>query len=129
MDFKDITLDQAIEIVKVWSRNRPDNYRDVTVRYQPYIHEWYEDARELIIIEFVCPNFFGNSPRDIAIHIDSKLNCFVFYRDMDKESGNMMLKHLGGMSPFPYVALMKSFGLEPREENTTDHDKTPDTTI
>lgn len=111
MDFKDITLEQATKIVDIWGHNA----KDITVKYQPYIHEWYEDARELIIIEFVCPNFFGNSPRDVVIHIDSKLNPYVYYRET-REDGLKMLKNLGGLSPFPYVGLMNSLGISPRKE-------------
>lgn len=76
MEIKDLTNEQARELAELlYPFEIMGTFK---MKYQPYIEDWYEDARELIRIEFKGITF-GNKVEPIHIHIDVDLNCWVYY--------------------------------------------------
>jgi hypothetical protein len=81
MKLKDITKTQAIEIAKlVYGFSDWITSDKFEFKYQPYDETWYEDACELVRINFEAI-VFGDKSYPIQVEIGIDLNCYIYYLD------------------------------------------------
>jgi hypothetical protein len=79
---KDLTKEQAIEIVQLIYPFSADVKSDYDFHYQAYNPEWYEDAREYVRVSFKGITF-GNTVDNIILEITSILDCWMYYSRED----------------------------------------------
>jgi hypothetical protein len=109
MKLKDITKAQAIEIAKLvygfpdWITSDKFEFK-----YQPYDETWYEDACELVRINFEAI-VFGETSYKIQVEILTNLNCVVYYLD-----GH--LKFLPVRNQYLTQKKFQEYGIEPTFE-------------
>lgn len=82
MKLKDLTKEQAIEIVLLIYPFSADVKSDYEFHYQPYDPTWYEDAREYVRVSFKGITF-GDTVDDIILEINSIFDCWLYYSRKD----------------------------------------------
>lgn len=105
---KDLTIEQAREIAHLLS---PPPFRVMgkfEMKYQVYEEDMYEDARELIIIKYESYTF-GDKIEPIVVHIDTLLNCWVFYL-------REMLHSLPTRNQYEVQKRFRNWGFMPKDE-------------
>lgn len=83
MTLKDITQEQAIEITKLVFGYPEWITSDFEFKYQPYIEEWYEDAREYVRVKFVG-YFAGDNTAEYKVEINTNLDANIWYSYKDE---------------------------------------------
>jgi len=74
----ELTKEQAIEIAKLAFGHPEWIVSDFHFKYQPYIEEWYEDAREYVSIRFEA-YFAGDKTTYYKVEITPELNVALWY--------------------------------------------------
>ena len=83
-NLSELTSEQAIEIAHL-AFGHPDWITSEPIfKYQPYIEEWYEDAREYISVKFEG-YFVGNNTTKYKVEIYPDLNVYLWY--LKRETG------------------------------------------
>lgn len=82
MKIKDLTKEQAIEIVKLAFYDPNWIKTDFDFLYQPYIPEHYEDAREYIFLTFEA-YFVGDKTTKYKVEISPELNVWMWHLEND----------------------------------------------
>lgn len=82
MKLKELTIEQVIEIAKL-AFGHPDWIKsEITVQYQPYVEEHYEDAREYFKATFTA-YFAGETTTEYRVEITPDLNVILWYVKSD----------------------------------------------
>lgn len=83
MELKDLTREQVIEIAKL-AFGQPDWIKsDFETKHQPYIEEWYDDAREYYSIKFEA-YFIGDKTAIYRVEISPNLDVHLWYFENGK---------------------------------------------
>lgn len=101
MKFNEIGEDKILAIARM-AYHWPDTMADITVKYQPFIEEWYEDAREYWRVCFTGAHT-GNRREKFEFTIDAYLSMVLYSCDRVSPHSNQheihMLLHKWGLIP------------------------------
>jgi len=119
MTIKDLTLEQAKELAELmypW----PNDITNFEYWFQPYIIEWYEDAREYFTIKFDGPGI-GDTIYHHKIDIGSDLDCHSYFikplKEGEKEDGPRYMEMIGTRNQRAVQMKFIEWGLVPSDKN------------
>lgn len=115
MEINEMTIEQARELAELLYPF--EIMGEFEMEYQPYIEEWYRDARELIRIKFESYTF-GDKVEPIRIHIEVDLNCWVYYLRLDEKLNYDILHSLPTRNQYKVQEKFREWGFIPKEPRT-----------
>ncbi len=108
MTLKDLTPEQAFEIASLCFYNTDWITKEFEFKYQPYIPEWYEDARELVSVYFEG-YFAGKNTARYRMDINTNLDINLYYQYGEDK----VFHNLGGWNQNSIQKLFIKWGFEP----------------
>ena len=116
---QDLTVEQAKELANLmypW----PEDMINVECWFQPYIAEWWEDAREYFTIKFDGPGM-GDDIYNHKIEIGSNLDCHSYFiKALEKgksEGGPRLMEMISTRNQRAVQMKFQEWGIYPSHKN------------
>ena len=111
LEMKDLTKEQAIQIVKLIYPFEKGFKSEFKFHYQPYDEAWMDDAREFISVTFKG-TVFADKVYPLKLEILPNLDCYVFYLDFDKKINQKVYYSLPSRNQHEIQKLFIKWGIK-----------------